>query len=48
MKNIQRLIQSREPRLVNVNIENIVDDDFIQKLDSRGFIDRVYRNFGMK
>jgi NitT/TauT family transport system substrate-binding protein len=48
MKNIQRLIQSREPRLVNVNIENIVDDDLMRKLDSSGFIDRVYRNYGMK
>jgi ABC-type nitrate/sulfonate/bicarbonate transport system substrate-binding protein len=48
MKNIQRLIQSREPRLVNVNIENIVDDDLMRKLDSSGFIDQIYRNYGMK
>ncbi|MGN6731235.1 MAG: hypothetical protein ACTHMB_04590, partial [Candidatus Binatia bacterium] len=48
MKNIQRLVQSREPRLVNVNIENIVYDDLMRKLDSSGFIDRVYRNYGMK
>ena len=48
MKNIQRLAQSREPRLANVKIENIVDDDLMRKLDSSGFIDRVYRGYGIK
>jgi len=48
MKNIQRLLQSREPRLANVKIENIVDDELMRKLDSSGFIDRVYRVYGIK
>jgi hypothetical protein len=48
MKNIQRLLQSREPRLANVKIENVVDDELMRKLDSSGFIDRVYRGYGIK
>jgi hypothetical protein len=48
MKNIQRLLQSREPRLANVKIENIVDDELMRKLDSSGFIDRVSRGYGIK
>ena len=48
MKNIQRLLQSREPRLANVKIEHIVDDELMRKLDSNGFIDRVYRGYGIK
>jgi ABC-type nitrate/sulfonate/bicarbonate transport system substrate-binding protein len=48
MKNIQRLAQSREPRLANIRIENIVDDELMRRLDSTGFIDRVYRGYGIK
>jgi NitT/TauT family transport system substrate-binding protein len=48
MKNIQRLLQSRDPRLANVNIKNIVDDEIMRKLDSTGFIDRVYHEYGIK
>jgi hypothetical protein len=48
MKNIQRLLQSREPRLANVKIENIVDHALMRKLDSSGFIDRVFRGYGIK
>jgi hypothetical protein len=48
MKNIQRLAQSREPRLGNVKVENIVDDEVMRKLESSGFIDRVYREYAVK
>jgi NitT/TauT family transport system substrate-binding protein len=48
MKNIQRLLQSREPRLTSIKLENIVDDELMRKLDSSGFIDRVYRGYGIK
>jgi hypothetical protein len=48
MKNIQRLAQTREPRLGNVKIENLVDDEVMRKLDSSGFIDRVYHEYGIK
>lgn len=36
MKNIQRLAKLREPRLGNVNVESIVDDGLMRKLDSSG------------
>jgi hypothetical protein len=48
MKNIQRLAKLREPRLGSVNVESIVDDSLMRKLDSSGFIDRVYRGYGIK
>ena len=48
MKNIQRLAKLREPRLGNVNVESIVDDGLMRKLDSSGFIERVYRDYGIK
>lgn len=48
MKNIQRLAKIREPRLANINIESIVDDSLMRRLDSSGFIDRVYSSYGIK
>ena len=48
MKNIQRLARLREPRFGNINVESIVDDSFMRRLDSSGFLDRVYRGQGNK
>ncbi len=48
MKNIQRLAKIREPRLANINVESIVDDSLMRRLDSSGFIDRVYGSYAVK
>ena len=48
MKNIQRLAKIREPRLGNINLENIVDDSLMRRLDASGFIDRAYRSYEIK
>ena len=48
MKNIRRLANLREPCLANVKVESIIDDSSMRKLDSSGFIDRVYRGYGIK
>jgi ABC-type nitrate/sulfonate/bicarbonate transport system substrate-binding protein len=48
MKNIQRLAKIREPRLTNVNIETMVDESLIRKLDTSGFIDRAYSSYAIK
>jgi NitT/TauT family transport system substrate-binding protein len=48
MKNIQRLAKIREPRLANINVENLVDDSLMRKLDASGFIDRAYGSYGVK
>ena len=48
MKNIQRLAKIREPRLGSINVESIVDDSLMRRLDSSGFIDRVYGSYAIK
>ena len=48
MKNIQRLAKIREPRLGNINLENIIDDSLMRKLDASGFIDRAYAAYGIR
>lgn len=48
MKNIQRLAKIREPRIAGINVENLVDDSLMRRLESSGFIDRVYNHYGVK
>ena len=48
MKNIQRLAKIREPRIGAFNVEKLVDDTLMRKLESSGFIDRVYSQYGIK
>jgi ABC-type nitrate/sulfonate/bicarbonate transport system substrate-binding protein len=46
MRNVQRLLKTQNPRIGEVNIEDLVDSRFIKKLDESGFIDRLYANAG--
>lgn len=39
LKNIQRLIQAHNPRLLAVKVEDLVDNQIIRSLDESGFID---------
>ncbi|MGZ8496123.1 MAG: ABC transporter substrate-binding protein, partial [Candidatus Binatia bacterium] len=42
MRNVQRLMALRNPKVGEVKIDNIVDNRIIKKLDDSGFIDKAY------
>ncbi|MSP37610.1 MAG: ABC transporter substrate-binding protein [Deltaproteobacteria bacterium] len=42
MRNIQRILRPRNPKLADIKVENVVDDRIMRKLDESGFIDRAY------
>jgi ABC-type nitrate/sulfonate/bicarbonate transport system substrate-binding protein len=48
LKNIQRLMKARNPRMADLKVEDIVDDRVMRKLDESGFIDRLYATYGVK
>jgi ABC-type nitrate/sulfonate/bicarbonate transport system substrate-binding protein len=48
LKNIQRLMKTRNPRMADLKVEDIVDDRVMRKLDDSGFIDRLYATYGVK
>ncbi len=48
LKNIQRLMKVRNPRIAGLRVEELIDDRFIRKLDESGFIDRLYHIYGLK
>ncbi len=43
---MQRLLKTQTPGCGEVNIDDIVDNRFIRKLDESGFFDRIYGNAG--
>lgn len=42
LRNIQRLMKLRNPKVENTKVEELVDDRILRKLDESGFIDRLY------
>jgi ABC-type nitrate/sulfonate/bicarbonate transport system substrate-binding protein len=42
MRNVQRLLKTQNPRIGDVNIEDLIDGRFMRKLDESGFLDRLY------
>ncbi len=46
LRNIQRLLKGQNPRIGDINLEELVDARFMRKLDESGFIDRLYATPG--
>jgi hypothetical protein len=42
LRNIQRLMKVRSPKIGEVRAEDVIDGRIMQKLDKNGFIDSVY------
>jgi hypothetical protein len=39
---VQRLLKTQNPRIGEVNVDDLVDNRFMGKLDESGFCDRIY------
>ena len=48
LKNIQRLMKTRNPRMADLKVEELVDASFMRKLDENGFLDGLYTSYGLK
>ena len=48
LRNVHRLYSSRDARTANVKPEEVIDNRILNKLDKVGFIDEIYRNYGVK
>jgi NitT/TauT family transport system substrate-binding protein len=44
LRNIQRLMKIRNPKVENTKVEELVDNRILRKLDESGFIDRLYNS----
>jgi len=46
MRNLQRLLKPRNPKIADVKVEDVVDNRIMRKLDESGFIDRAFAAHG--
>ena len=42
LRKMQRVISMHDPRVGNLDIEDLIDDRFVGELDANGTIDRLY------
>ena len=42
MRNLQRLLKSRNPKIAELKVEDVVDSRIMRRLDESGFIDRAH------
>lgn len=47
MRNLQRLLKVRNPKIGDIKIEDVVDERIMRKLNESGFIDRAYAAQGV-
>jgi hypothetical protein len=43
MKRLHRLLMQINPKVADVRVENVVDNSFMNKLESSGYIQSVYK-----
>jgi ABC-type nitrate/sulfonate/bicarbonate transport system substrate-binding protein len=48
LKNVQRLLKTRNPKVGEVKAEDVIDNRIMRKLDETGFIDKMYSAYGAK
>ncbi len=48
LRNAQRLLKTRNPKLEGMNVQSLIDDRIMRKLDEDGFIARLQATYGLK
>ncbi|MBI4524036.1 MAG: ABC transporter substrate-binding protein [Deltaproteobacteria bacterium] len=48
MHNIQRLMKLHNPQVAKIDVQSLIDNHFIQKLDQSGFLERLRAVYGPK
>jgi len=48
LRNAQRLLQTRNPKVGEVKADSVIDNRLMKKLDDSGFIDKLYASYGVK
>ena len=48
LRNTQRLLKPRNPKLENLKVEELIDDRIVRRLEESGFISRLQATYGIK
>ena len=47
LRNIQRFMQARNPKVGQIKVQDLIDDSIMRELDRTGYIDRIYAEYGI-
>jgi NitT/TauT family transport system substrate-binding protein len=48
LRNIQRFLQQRNPKIGQIKLQDLIDDSILHELEKSGYMDRVYAEYGIK
>ena len=48
LRNIQRLMKQRNPKMAGIRLEDLVDDQILRRLDESGYIDKLFAAHAVK
>jgi len=48
LRNTQRLLKPRNPKLETIKVEELIDDRIVRRLEESGFIGRLQATYGAK
>jgi len=48
LRNIQRFLQTRNPKIGQIKLQEVIDDSLVRELEKSGFNDRVLAEYGVK
>ncbi|HEY7218328.1 MAG TPA: ABC transporter substrate-binding protein [Candidatus Binatia bacterium] len=48
LRNVQRLLKTRNPKLESLKLEDLIDDRIVRRLDESGFINRLQAKYELK
>jgi hypothetical protein len=46
LRNVQRLLKLRTPKVGDLKLEDVIDGRIAQRLDQSGFIDKIFATYG--
>ena len=46
--NIQRFLQTQNPKVGQVKLEDLIDDSIVRELDKTGYFERLNAEYGVK
>jgi ABC-type nitrate/sulfonate/bicarbonate transport system substrate-binding protein len=48
LRNIQRFLQTQNPKVGQVKLEELIDDSIVRELDKSGYFERIIAEYGVK
>jgi ABC-type nitrate/sulfonate/bicarbonate transport system substrate-binding protein len=48
LRNIQRFLQTQNPKVGQVKLDELIDDSIVRELDKSGYFDRINAEYGVK